>query len=273
MADYADDATDGKYRLVVVTGGASGIGAATSHILHARGWRVAVADIDEKGAEQVAEQCGGHFLPIDVTQAASITRAADQIEATQGEVFGLVNCAALFAPQVAPERLDLDTFDSIYQVNLRGSYICNVEFGSRMAARGAGAIVNLCSIGGHRPNHGHAYTSSKAAIIALTQGMAGEWGRSGVRVNTVTPGFVSVDRVLAALEEGLRYPVPPSTLSALGRLVTPEEVAETIAFLLSDSASGITGADIAVDAGVMATSGWVVHGGVPPTRARPSVRR
>jgi len=71
----------------------------------------------------------------------------------------------------------------------------------------------------------------------------------------------------------LRYPVPPSTLSALGRLVTPEEVAETIAFLLSDSASGITGADIAVDAGVMATSGWVVHGGVPPTRARPSVRR
>jgi NAD(P)-dependent dehydrogenase (short-subunit alcohol dehydrogenase family) len=97
--------------------------------------------------------------------------------------------------------------------------------------------------------------------------MAGEWGRSGVRVNSITPGFVGVPRMLAAIELGKRYPVPPGSLSALGRLVRPAEVAESIAFLLSDRASAITGSDLVVDAGVLATSGWIVHGGVPPARA------
>lgn len=96
--------------------------------------------------------------------------------------------------------------------------------------------------------------------------MAGEWGRSGVRVNSITPGFVGVPRMLATIELGKRYPVPPGSLSALGRIVRPEEVAETIAFLLSDQASAITRTDLAVDAGVLATSGWVVHGG-PPSAA------
>lgn len=259
--------SEGRGRLAVVTGGASGIGAATCEVLRARGWEVVIADIDTAAAQRAAAQYSGHCVTMDVADQASIARAAAEIEARHGAVYGLVNCAALFAPQTPPEHLEIESWDRITGTNLRGTYICNVEFGKRMAGRGQGAIVNMSSIGGHRPNHGHAYTTSKAAIITLTQGMAGEWGRSGVRVNSITPGFVGVPRVLAAIELGKRYPVPPGSLSALGRLVEPAEVAESIAFLLSDRASGITGTDLAVDAGVLATSGWVVHGGVPAARA------
>jgi NAD(P)-dependent dehydrogenase (short-subunit alcohol dehydrogenase family) len=260
------DTSEGRGRLALVTGGASGIGAVTCEILSARGWGVVVADIDAPAAERVAAHCRGHSVAMNVMDAASIALAAASIESRLGSIYGLVNCAALFAPQTPPEQLGIDTWDRITSTNLRGTYICNVEFGKRMASRGEGAIVNISSIGGHRPNHGHAYTTSKAGILALTQGMAGEWGRSGVRVNSITPGFVGVPRMLAAIELGKRYPVPPASLSALGRLVRPEEVAESIAFLLSDRASAITGTDLAVDAGVLATSGWVVHGGPPPAR-------
>ncbi len=259
--------TEGQGRIAVVLGGANGIGAVTCQILAAHGWQVVVADQDSDAAqEQAARGLAGHQT-VDVADEASVAQAAEAIERRHGPVHGMVNCAAVFAPQTPPERLDMDTWDRISRINLRGSYLCNVAFGQRMAARGRGAMVNISSIGGHRPNHGHAYTTSKAAIVALTQGMAGEWGRSGVRVNCVTPGFVGVPRMLAAIELGVRYPVPPASLSALGRLVEPEEVAQTIAFLLSDRASGITGADLAVDAGVLATSGWQVHGGVPAARA------
>ncbi|RZJ02190.1 MAG: SDR family oxidoreductase [Haliea sp.] len=260
--------SEGLDRLALVTGGANGIGAATCEVLRARGWQVVVADIDTDAAERMAAQCGGHSITMDVMDPASIAQAARDVERRHGAVYSLVNCAALFAPQTPPEQLDIESWDRITSANTRGTYICNVEFGKRMAGRGEGAIVNMSSIGGHRPNHGHAYTSSKAAILALTQGMAGEWGRSGVRVNSITPGFVGVPRMLAAIELGKRYPVPPGSLSALGRLVRPAEVAESIAFLLSDRASAITGTDLAVDAGVLATSGWVVHGGLPPARAR-----
>jgi NAD(P)-dependent dehydrogenase (short-subunit alcohol dehydrogenase family) len=210
----------------------------------------------------------GRSATVDVLNNESLVTLAQQIETTDGPVYAMAYMAAIFAPQVPPESLPMNTWDRISAVSYRGTYISNVEFGKRMAAHGRGTIVNVSSIAGRHPNHGHAYASAKAAINSLTEGMAGEWGRSGVRVNAVTPGFVAVPRMIANIREGKRYPVSPSELSALGRLIEPSEVAEAVAFLLSDRASGITGANLAVDAGVLATSGWVVHGGVPQARAR-----
>lgn len=137
-----------------------------------------------------------------------------------------------------------------------------------MAARGGGSIVNMASMVGHVPNHGHAYCSAKAAVHALTRSMAVEWGRSKVRVNSVSPGYVGVPRLLRNIEEGSRYAIDPRELAALGRLVEPIEVADTIAFLLCDQSSAITGTDILIDAGVVAANGWIVNGGPPPSRAR-----
>jgi NAD(P)-dependent dehydrogenase (short-subunit alcohol dehydrogenase family) len=167
-----------------------------------------------------------------------------------------------------PRTWTLEVWDRIVDIAYRGTYVACVEFGKRMARHGAGAIVNISSMVGQRPNHGHAYYSAKAAVNMLTEGMAGEWGRSGVRVNAVSPGFVAVPRMVANIADGRRYAISPVEMSALGRLVEPSEVAESIAFLLSDRASAITGANLVVDAGVLATNGWIVHGGVPPARER-----
>lgn len=261
---------EGCGRLAVVVGGANGIGAATATLLAQRSWKVVVADLDVAGAKALAGRLGGHAHAIDVLDANSIVEVAQAIEREHGAIYALVNAAAIFAPRMLPEALPIETWDRIVDSGYRGTYICCVEFGKRMAARGAGAIVNISSMVGQRPNHGHAYYSAKAAVNMLTEGMAGEWGRSGVRVNAVSPGFVAVPRMVEQIKDGNRYAVSPAEVSALGRLVEPEEVAETIAFLLSDKASAITGANIAVDAGVLATNGWIVHGGVPPARPRAS---
>ncbi|HWX47111.1 MAG TPA: SDR family oxidoreductase [Roseomonas sp.] len=259
---------EGRGRLAVVIGGGNGIGAATCRLLHRRGWRLAVADIDEVAASSVAEECSGWSQPVDVLDAASIRRAAGEIEAGCGAVHAMVSAAAIFAPRQPPEELPIEVWDRIVNSSYRGTYIANVEFARRMASRGAGAIVNISSMVGQRPNHGHAYYSAKAAVNMLTEGMAGEWGRSGIRVNAVSPGFVAVPRMVENIRAGSRYAVSPAEVSALGRLVEPEEVAAVIAFLLSDAASAVTGTNIAVDAGVLAVNGWAVHGGVPPARPR-----
>ena len=264
----SSESDDGKGRRVVVLGGANGIGAATSRLLRARGWNILVADIDTSAAGSLASELNGISAAVDVLDAASIERVAELADGTHGPVFGLVNAAAIFQPQMSPEDLPLQTWERIVDIAYRGTYVSCVEFGKRMARHGAGSIVNISSMVGQRPNHGHAYYSAKAAVNMLTEGMAGEWGRSGVRVNAVSPGFVAVPRMVANIAEGRRYAVSPVEVSALGRLVEPVEVAETIAFLLSDRASAITGTNINVDAGVLATNGWVVHGGVPKARPR-----
>jgi NAD(P)-dependent dehydrogenase (short-subunit alcohol dehydrogenase family) len=257
---------DGRDRVAVVLGGAHGIGAATSRLLRERGWRVVVADIDLIGAQALAQEISAYVLPVDVLDADSIGALAEQVDVRIGALYAMVNSAAIFAPQQAPETLPLATWERIVDSSYRATYISNVAFARRMAAHGAGSIVNISSMVAQRPNHGHAYYSAKAAVNALTEGMAGEWGRSGVRVNAVSPGFVAVPRMLANIEEGRRYAQSPAEVSALGRLVEPAEVAESIAFLLSDRASAITGANLRVDAGVLAAGGWGVHGGVPPAR-------
>jgi NAD(P)-dependent dehydrogenase (short-subunit alcohol dehydrogenase family) len=257
---------EGRGRLAAVVGGGNGIGAATARLLHRLGWRIAVADLDTAAAASVAAECGGWGGPVDVLDADSICHAAEAIEAACGPAHAMVSAAAIFAPRQPPEDLPIETWDRIVSIGYRGTYVANVEFGRRMASRGAGAIVNISSMVGQRPNHGHAYYSAKAAVNMLTEGMAGEWGRSGVRVNAVSPGFVAVPRMVENIRAGSRYAVSPAEVSALGRLVEPEEVAQVIAFLLSDRASAVTGANIPVDAGVLAVNGWAVHGGVPPAR-------
>jgi len=265
-----DANNEGKGRLVAVIGGANGIGAATCRVLAARGFRVLVADVDLKSARALADELGASAAEVDALDADSIARLAELADRQHGGVYGLVNSAAIFQPQRRPEDLAISDWERIVDIAYRGTYIACVEFGKRMASHGAGVIVNISSMVGQRPNHGHGYYSAKAAVNMLTEGMAGEWGRSGVRVNAVSPGFVAVPRMLANIADGKRYAISPAEMSALGRLVEPAEVGEAIAFLLSDRAAAITGANLTVDAGVLATNGWLIHGGVPPPRPRAS---
>jgi NAD(P)-dependent dehydrogenase (short-subunit alcohol dehydrogenase family) len=250
----------------VVIGGGSGIGAATSALLAEQGWRVVVCDVDPEAAGTVARSCDGHPVQVDVTDAQSVERAAGTIESEFGPVGGVAMCAAIFQARRPPEETPIEDWDRIVSVCLRGTYLVDVAFGRRMAKRGRGSIVNVSSFNAHRPAPMHAYCSAKAGVDALTEGMAGEWGRSGVRVNTVTPGTTLVARVVERIKTGQRYAVHPATLTALGRLVEPREVAQAIAFLLSGTASGITGANLAVDAGMLVAPSWEMFGGVPAAR-------
>ena len=252
--------------VAVVIGGGNGIGEATSRLMASRGWRVVVADRDLAAAERVARAIDGAAIAIDIASEDDVERAAASIDASEGVPTALVVAAAVFQDVLPPAQMPLDVWEQTIHVNLTGTWLANRAFGTRMAKRRAGSIVNIASIAAIGSMPVHAYGSSKAAVVALTRNLAGEWGRAGVRVNVVSPGSTLVPRVEARVASG-RYAAPPGEFTALGRMVRPNEVAEAIEFLASDRASAITGVNLVVDAGWDVASTWAQFGGV---RAAPS---
>lgn len=254
-------------RIALVTGGASGIGAACARVLAAKGWRVIVADrVSLETAQAVAGPIGGEALALDVTDADAIAAAAEACERRFGPVDGLVTSAGVLQPPLPPEDLPLADFDRVMAVNVRGTYATCAAFGSRMAKRGRGAIVTIASITATRAVPLHAYGPSKAAVVELTRCLAAEWARSGVRVNTISPGYVATPPLQAAIDRGQRDPAHLAEAAAMNRLVEAEEVGKAAAFLLSDDASAITGVDLPVDAGWLVGAHMGTYGGVRPPR-------
>jgi NAD(P)-dependent dehydrogenase (short-subunit alcohol dehydrogenase family) len=247
--------------LAVIIGGGNGIGETTSRLMAERGWRIVVCDKDLAAAERVASTIGGHALALDIGSAMAVEETAAHIAATHGEVTALVVTAAMFQDVLPPAQLPMDVWDRTLQINLTGTYLANRAFGTRMAEQGYGSIVNIASIAALGSFPVHAYASSKSAVVSLTKGLAGEWGRSGVRVNAVSPGSTLVPRVAERIRSG-RYAADPGEFTALGRVVQPNEVAEAIEFLASARASAITGVNLVVDAGWQVASSWAQYGGV-----------
>jgi len=258
-------------RIAVVVGGSSGIGEATCLQLAADGWKVIVADVALDRAQQVAQACGGAAVACDVRSAGAVRQSAAAIERDHGPVEALVMCAAVFEELKPLEDKTIEEWDRVVEVGYRGTYLVNAAFAPRMAGRGRGAIVNLSTYGALISTPAHAYGSMKAAVTKISENMAGEWGRSGIRVNTVSPGTTLVPRVAERIRTGHRYAGHPGDYTALGRLVETSEVVAAIAFLVSDRASGITGINLVVDAGALVAQGWAVFGGVPPARPRQKV--
>lgn len=251
-------------RIAVVTGGASGIGEACCRVLAARGARVVVADVDEKGARNVAAAIDGVPLALDVGSAESCEAAAARCEAEVGAVDVLVTSAGVIQRPLRPEALSLEDVDRVVAIDQRGTYLSCVAFGRRMANRGRGAIVTIASIAGMRSMPLHAYAPAKAAVISMTECLAAEWGGSGVRVNCVSPGYTLTPALQAAIEKGERDVSTLAANSALGRLVKPDEIARAVAFLASDEASAISGVNLPVDAGWLVAPSWHTYGGLPP---------
>jgi NAD(P)-dependent dehydrogenase (short-subunit alcohol dehydrogenase family) len=250
-----------RENVAVVIGGGSGIGEATCRLMSARGWRVVIADRDVPAAERVARDIGAAAIAMDLAHAEGVERAAAELFAAEGPPTALVVAAAVFQDVLRPEALPLEVWERTMQVNLTGTWLANRAFGPRMAANGGGSIVNIASIAAIASMPVHAYGTSKAAVVALTRNLAGEWGRAGVRVNVVSPGSTLVPRVEARIQSG-RYAADPGEFTALGRMVRPNEVAEAIEFLASERASAITGVNLVVDAGWDVASTWAQFGGV-----------
>lgn len=253
-------------RVAVVTGGASGIGEAVARLAAARGATVVVADLDQARAADVAAELGGHAVTLDVGSAPDVDGAAERIEREIGAVDILVTSAGITQRPLPPEEYDLTDWDEVLRVDLRGTWLCAVAFGARMAVRGSGSIVTIASIAGMRSMPLHAYTPAKAGVIAMTADLATEWGRSGVRVNSVSPGYTLTPLVRSLVERGERDPSTLAAESALGRMVEPDEVAKAVCFLASDESSAITGVNLPVDAGWLVAPTWRTYNGIPDKR-------
>lgn len=239
-------------KVAIVTGGARGMGSATSRIFAAEGARVIIADVLDEEGEKLAQELGGSalFCHHDVTDERSWQEIAAKAEKEYGRIDVLVNNAGtlLFKSIVETEKQE---FERVLSVNLVGAFLGIKTVGAGMVSRKKGSIVNISSVDGMKGANGlAAYCSSKWGIRGLTRVAAMELGHHGVRVNSVHPGGINTimsNPGFAPREEvDKNYAHVP-----LQRIGEPEEVARVTLFLASDDASYLCGAEIAVDGGML----------------------
>lgn len=239
-------------RTALVTGAASGIGAATARRLADEGALVVAADIDAAGAATVADDISGLAVELDVTDAAALRRQIDHAVDRFGPIDILVNNAG--SGQLA---LFLDTDEStwldVLRVNLIGTMSCTHAVLGSMYERRRGSIVNVASEAGRTgAPGGTAYSAAKAGVLGFTKAIARESARYGVRVNAVAPGPIETPMLCGgAFDSPLGARIKQQLIDATvqGRIGRPDEVAGAIAYLASDEASFVTGETIAVSGG------------------------
>src|ERR671914_466476 len=211
-------------RVAVVTGGGQSLGLEISRALHAAGAEIVVAEInDETGPDVVEEH--------------------DRIDV-------LVNNAGV-VHNIPSEEVPDEEWRKVLSVNLDGVFWCCREVGKAMLERGSGAIVNVASMSGmisYHPQPQSAYNASKAGVITLTRSLAGEWASRGIRVNSVSPGYIRTPLTELGMSKSEWSEVWLSS-TPLGRLAEPQEIAPAVLYLASDAASFATGTNLVIDGG------------------------
>ena len=192
------------------------------------------------------------FFPVDVSDETSVADLVKRVETDVGPVGALVNSAGVLQTPMSVSRMSIEEHDRVWSVNYRGTYLCCRFFSVPMVGRRAGVMLNLGSINSFRAYPLPAYTPGKAAIKSLTEILAAELGPHGIRVNAVAPGFTLTPGLQERIDAGERDPDRMTGTTALGKLVTPADVAEAGYFLCSEKASAITGVCLPVDCGWLA---------------------
>jgi 2-keto-3-deoxy-L-fuconate dehydrogenase len=235
-------------KTALVTGAASGIGAAMAATFAQAGAKVWVADRNETDGRARAERIGGAFLPLDVTGEAACNQAAQMV----GTLDILANVAGIGHVGTLLETTAAD-LDRLYGVNVRGVLNCCKAFVPAMLKRQSGSVINMASIGGVvAVRERLAYTTTKFAVVGLTKALALDHSHTGVRFNCICPGRVETPFVLARLKE---YPDPQAAYRDMastqlnGRMAKPEEIAAAALYLAADESAMVTGSTLMIDGG------------------------
>jgi len=242
-----------KDKVVIVTGGAAGIGKATARRFAQEGCRVASWDVKDGEPEP-----GGIFQMVDVTDSAAVDAAVDEVVERLGAVRVLVNNAGILRDgQLVRVKegalaglMSDEQFDSVISVNLKGVFHSTRAVAKHMIVAGTGgAILNASSVVGLYGNFGQTnYVASKAGVIGMTKVWARELGKYGIRVNAVAPGFIATEMVKSIPEKILQGMVARTPMQRMGQ---PEDIANAYLWLASDAASFVSGAVLSVDGGAV----------------------
>lgn len=247
-----------KGRVIIITGGASGIGCATAVLSAARGASVVIADLDADAGRQVTEtirKAGGQaaFIGTDVGNEDDVMAMVAFAVSTFGGLHGAFNNAGIHASQLAVAEQSLAQWQRSLHINLTGVFLCMKHAIAHMARHGGGSIVNTASIAGIVGFESATdYISGKHGVVGLTRAAAADYSAKGIRVNAVLPGSINTPMLRAAssahptVQQSVRASAP------MGRVGEPEEIAEAVAWLMSDAASYVTGACMAIDGGYTA---------------------
>lgn len=248
-----------KDKVVLITGGAAGIGKATALRFAEEGARVVICDVNEEAGQATLKELGegAAFYKVDVADRAAVQAWVDDVVARYGRIDVLVNNAGIIRDGQLVKvkngqlvgQMPEENFDLVIAVNLKGAFNCAQAVAPTMIKQGGGVILNATSIVGLDGNFGQTnYVASKAGVIGMTKVWARELGRYGVRVNAVAPGFTATE-IIATMPEKILNGMKART--PLGRLGAPRDIANAYLFLASEEASFITGAVLRVDGGIV----------------------
>jgi 3-oxoacyl-[acyl-carrier protein] reductase len=236
-------------KVVMVTGGAAGIGLATAEAFAAEGAKLAICDVNPAAGEAAVKALGSGatFGQVDVADDASVTGWVEDVVKRHGRIDVLVNNAGITRDALMLRMKESD-WDLVMNVNLKGAFLCTRAVARQMAQQRAGRIINVASVVGAVGNAGQAnYVASKAGLIGLTKTAAREFAARGITVNAVAPGFIAT-QMTAVLSD--KHKEAFLSRIPLGRAGTPADVAAVIAFLASDAAAYLTGQVLHVSGGL-----------------------
>ncbi|MFA5541007.1 MAG: beta-ketoacyl-ACP reductase [Bacteroidales bacterium] len=234
-------------RIAIITGGASGIGAATSRKFALEGAKVIIWDLDQEKGNALANEIGGDFLKVNTANYSEIEAAAKAVNDKYNRIDILINNAGITRDSTL-KKMTPEQWQQVIDVNLTGVFYCTKIISEYMLTNNYGRIINASSVVGIYGNFGQTnYVATKAGLIGMTKTLARELGRKGITVNSVAPGFIATEMVSAMPEnviETMKAKVP------IGRLGEPGEIANVYCFLASDEAAYINGHTLSVDGGM-----------------------
>lgn len=234
-------------KIAIVTGGTRGIGLAITAYLSGEGYKVAALyHGNDEAAKQCERETGAKAFKVDVTDFDACQKACQEIEATMGPVAVLVNNAGITKDGVL-HKMSPENWSTVLATNLTSCFNMCRAVVAAMRDRGYGRIINISSINGQKGQFGQTnYAAAKAGMIGFTKALALENAAKGITVNAICPGYIATDMTASVKPEVLDSIIKQIPV---GRMGTPEEIAETVAFLASEKAAFITGSTVTINGG------------------------